>query len=222
MIHTAHTICLTKGIQLFNSDARHFQLLFLGSFLFIGVGFLDWELLPWQIPLNLITACTIQYLGIRTQNIPVHSLKSAAITALSMSILFRTDQYLLIVLSTTLAIGSKFILRLNGKHVYNPANFGICTTILLSQSAWISPGQWGHSYNWIFLVGIFGWLVASKAQRLELSGGFLAGFGLFFFLRMIVWQGWPPDHFIHLFTNGSTLVFTFFMISDRRLRQIPY
>jgi Na+-transporting NADH:ubiquinone oxidoreductase subunit NqrB len=213
-MYTLYNTYLRKFIRIFHSDARHFQLLFLGSFLWLGIGFLQWEILPWQIPINLITACTIQYLAIRVRNIPAHSLKSAVITALSMSILFRTDQYLLIVLSTTLAIASKFILRFNGKHVYNPANFGICTTILFSQSAWISPGQWGHSYNWIFLVGILGWLVVSKAQRLELSGGFLAGFGLFFFLRMIVWQGWPEDHFIHLFTNGSTLLFTFFMISD--------
>jgi Na+-transporting NADH:ubiquinone oxidoreductase subunit NqrB len=41
-----------------------------------------------------------------------------------------------------MAIGRKFIIRYNGKHVFKPNNIGLIATIILTQDAWISPGQW--------------------------------------------------------------------------------
>ncbi|MEQ8962439.1 MAG: hypothetical protein RLP02_31685, partial [Coleofasciculus sp. C2-GNP5-27] len=53
------------------------------------------------------------------------SLKSAMITALGLSLLLRVDQYSTMILAGVLAILSKFLFRFQGKHFFNPANFGI-------------------------------------------------------------------------------------------------
>ena len=43
------------------------------------------------------------------------------------------------------AIGAKFVLRVRGKHVFNPGNLGLGGCILLTSHAWSSPSQWGES-----------------------------------------------------------------------------
>ena len=55
--------------------------------------------------------------------------------------------------AAALAIGSKFILRVRGKHLFNPANFGVGAALLVLPGTWISPGQWGSD------VALAGWLV---------------------------------------------------------------
>ena len=42
-----------------------------------------------------------------------------------------------------LAIGSKFLFRVRGKHLFNPAAFAIVALLLTSDEVWVSPGQWG-------------------------------------------------------------------------------
>lgn len=198
----------------FNADARHYQLLFLFIFLITGIFRLNWTLPGWQIPLTFITAIITQLAGILLLRLPWHSLKSALISSFSLCLLFRTDQYWVVLLAASLSISSKFILNFKGKHFYNPANFGICATILISEKAWISPGQWGSEGVWLFLVGILGFLVVTRAKRLELALSFIAAYGGCFIYRMLLWQNWPFDALTHLFTNGSLLLFTFFMITD--------
>jgi hypothetical protein len=38
----------------------------------------------------------------------------------------------------------RFVIRINGKHLYNPANLGVIVGLTLLPGAWISPGQWGN------------------------------------------------------------------------------
>ena len=57
----------------------------------------------------------------------------------------------LAVLASFIAIGSKFLLKYNGKHIFNPANIGIIATILITKNAWISPGQWGSNIILLFM-----------------------------------------------------------------------
>ncbi|MBL7924233.1 MAG: RnfABCDGE type electron transport complex subunit D [Bacteroidia bacterium] len=203
-----------RTLGAFSSDARHYQLSFLFIFLLTGLFALNWSLLPWQIPLTFLVALLTQFGGIHLLKLPLHSLKSALITSFSLCLLFRSESYAVILLATFLSIASKFVFRINGKHFFNPANFGICATILLTGKGWISPGQWGSEGLWLFLVGILGFLVVSRAQRLDLALSFIVGFGGAMLVRMVFWQHWPLDALLHLFTSGSLLLFTFFMITD--------
>lgn len=44
------------------------------------------------------------------------------------------------------AIASKFVFSFGEKHFFNPANFGIIFALLLTNNAWVSPGQWGEDW----------------------------------------------------------------------------
>lgn len=205
---------LQKARDWYISDARHYQLSFLLIFLLTGLIELKWSLLPYQIPLTFGIAILTQAAGILVSGAPWHSMKSALITSFSLSILFRSDDYRVIALAALIAIGSKFILRTHNKHYFNPANIGICMAILLTSKGWISPGQWGSEGIWLFLVGILGFMVVTRAKRLELALFFILAYGGAMAWRVLIWQNWPADALLHTFSNGALLLFTFFMITD--------
>jgi hypothetical protein len=133
----------SRWIADYSSDARHYQLTFLFIFLLTGLFALNWSMPGWQIPLTFLIALTTQLAGILLLRLPIHSLKSALITSFSLCLLFRSDQTTVVILAAFIAISSKFFFKTNGKHFFNPANVGICATILITGQGWISPGQWG-------------------------------------------------------------------------------
>ena len=55
-------------------------------------------------------------------------------------------------LAAFLTVVSKYILRFNQKHIFNPSAFGIVATLLLTKDAWLSPGQWGSNAVIFFFV----------------------------------------------------------------------
>lgn len=205
---------LRGALTSYSKDARHYQISFLLIFLFTGIFSLKWPILPTQILLTFFVALSVQTFGIIFLKLPITSLKSAFISSLSLCLLFRCDQYSIIGLAAFITIASKFFFIAQGKHFFNPANIGICATILLTGQGWISPGQWGSDGLWLFMVGILGFLVVTKANRMELALSFIIGYGVPQIIRMYFYQGWPADALTHLFTNGALLLFTFFMVTD--------
>src|SRR6266566_49602 len=71
--------------------------------------------------------------------------KSALISGLSLCLLLRTNSLLLAMTAAFAAIAGKFVLRWNGKHIFNPTNFGLVIAMLCAgERVWVSPGQWGN------------------------------------------------------------------------------
>ncbi len=201
-------------IKAFLKDARHYQILFLGTFLLYGTFILDWDT-HWDHYIAIFsTALLTQYAGIKFLKLPTHSWKSAMISVLGLCLLLKANHWSICALAAFLAIASKFVLRVNGKHIFNPGNFGIVAVILLTGQAWISPGQWGSGAVLLFLVGILGSAVVHKVNRLDTSFAFIGSLMALQAWRNLVYQGWPFDYFVQQFTNGSLLLFTFFMITD--------
>ncbi|MEL6592109.1 MAG: RnfABCDGE type electron transport complex subunit D [Bacteroidota bacterium] len=195
-------------------DARHFQILYLGGFLLFGILALGWqaELMRYAL---LISTCLITQMiwtYFTTQNYT--SWKSGLITALGLCLLLKSNQLWVLGLAGTLAISSKFLIRYRGKHLFNPANLGIIAAIVLTGDAWISPGQWGNTAIFLFLIGVTGSVVLFKVGRLDTCLSFLLTFALLLFIQNVLYKGWPLDHWLHSLTNGSLLLFTFFMITD--------
>ncbi len=197
-----------------NIDARDYQILFLSSFLFLGIFTLGWDtdLLKYSL---LIGSClSLQYAARIIFDLKLSSLKSAMITSLGLCILVQASHWYWYLLIAFIAIGGKFILRYEGKHYINPANFGIIATILLTDQVWISPGQWGNLAILFFIIGCLGFIVTYKVNRLDLSIVFLMSFLILEFSYQVLYLQWPLDHLIQGFTNGGFLLFTFFMITD--------
>lgn len=208
----------------FIRDARHFQILFLSVFLFYGIDVLRWETDAATIIVTFFTCLITQaiFTAISTQD--YRSLKSAFISAMSLCLMLRTNSVWVMVLASLLSISSKFILRTKiseggsaasvHKHFFNPTNFGIITTMLVTGNAWISPGQWGSNGLFLFLIGLLGLMVLLRAKRLDTAFAFLLTYGGLLFIRSVIVLGWEMDFFLHQLSSGTLLLFSFFMITD--------
>ena len=197
------------------SDARHFQILFLGSFLVLVLFANDFpkEYL-YQIGLTIASCIIFQLAFIHLTTKNYASWKSALITSLGLCLLLKVDDFYWVILASLIAIGSKFLIKYKGKHVFNPANVGVIGTIIFSNHAWISPGQWGSNVVYLFIIGSLGFLVIKKVARIDIALTFIATFGGLLLIRNILYLGWPIDFWTHQMTNGTLMLFTFFMITD--------
>jgi Na+-transporting NADH:ubiquinone oxidoreductase subunit NqrB len=140
--------------------------------------------------------------------------KSACISGLSLCLLLRTDRLWLAVATAVLTIASKFVLRVGGKHLWNPTNFGLVLMMTATRGqVWVSPGQWGSAALFGFLVLCLGGLVVNRAARGDVTWAFLAAYGSLLVGRAW-WLGQPPAIPLHQVASGAFLIFTFFMISD--------
>jgi Na+-transporting NADH:ubiquinone oxidoreductase subunit NqrB len=194
-------------------DPRCYQVLVLTSLLAFGITVLDFGI-HWQNAIAIVVAAqAMQYLGSRIVELPRFDPLSALITSLSLTLLLRTDLLILAALAAVIAIGSKFLVRVRGKHVFNPANIALVSMMLLSDQAWISSGQWGSAAIGAFVLSCLGFLVLTRARRAETTIAFLLFFGALLFGRAL-WLGDPLSIPMHQLQNGALLIFAFFMISD--------
>jgi hypothetical protein len=194
-------------------DPRHYQIGVLASLLGYGLLRLDFEVEPQNVVAILGTALLAQYVGTRLWKLERFDPRSAWISALSLCLLLRTNYLPLAVLATVITIASKFVIRVNGKHVFNPTNFGIAAMILMTERVWVSPGQWGNAALFAFLMACLGGLVVNRAARSDVTIAFIAFTVALVFGRSL-WLGEPMAIPIHRLENGALLLFAFFMISD--------
>lgn len=219
-------------------DARDYQIIFLSLFLVLGIGTRDWTIRPELILVLLLTCLLSQWLAetitftwktrknqklnysdgtyfILLNPLKLHSLRSAIITALGLSLLLRADSYNTMILAGFLAITSKFIFKLRDKHFFNPANFGIISVLILTSDAWVSPGQWGEDWWYALLFAGAGGVVLKRVGRWDTTVAFMGLYALLEAVRNFA-LGWTWDVFLHRLTSGSLLLFALFMLTDPR------
>jgi Na+-transporting NADH:ubiquinone oxidoreductase subunit NqrB len=197
------------------SDARHWQIAALSSLLVFNLGWLDFGARPLNSALAISAALATQALCTRWFGLPKFDSRSPLITGLSLSLLLRTGEPWLHALAAVIAIGSKFLLRVDGKHIFNPAGFAIVVLLFTAPGVWISPGQWGSALWFAALLGFFAILVLHAASRSDVAIFFLGSHAALLLARAW-WLGDPLAIPIHQLQSGSLLIFAFFMISDPR------
>jgi Na+-transporting NADH:ubiquinone oxidoreductase subunit NqrB len=199
-------------------DPRDYQIVFLTTFLGLGIMTRDWSIKP-ELILTLIVSCCLTQLVLtsllKPTESPLLALKSALITSLGLSLLLRADRVSTMILAGILAIASKFIFTTNKKHWFNPANFGIIIALILTPDAWVSPGQWGDDWWYLLLFIGMGSIVLKRVGRWDTSVAFFGSYALLEIARNI-WLGWTWDVCLHKLMSGSLLLFTLFMITDPR------
>ncbi len=194
-------------------DPRHYQIAVLAMLVTYGVVVLDFGIHWYNAVVILATAMSAQFIGTKLAGLPSFDPRSPLITALSLTLLLRTDLVLLAMLGAALAIGSKFLIRVRDKHVFNPANVALVSLMLLSDRAWVSSGQWGSTAIVAFALGCLGLIVLTHAKRAETTFGFLVIYAGLLFGRAL-WLEDPMSIPLHQIQNGALLLFAFFMISD--------
>lgn len=201
-------------IHWLRSDGRHFQIASQLLFLATGLVSLGWDHLYFSYFLAFVGAIGTQLVFVHRGLVPAYSLKSALITTLGICLLLRTNAPVLFLFAGMLAVGQKFALRVGGKHLWNPANFGIVVCIVLSGEAWISPGQWGTAPLLVCVIGTAGLGVLAKVQRLETALVYVATLLALEVYRNVVFLGWDWDVVWHKMSTGSLWLYAFFMITD--------
>src|SRR5574340_1170281 len=110
-------------------DPRLYQIASLSTLLLYGLLWLHFDVSAWQITLTIGTALLTQYAGTRLTQLPSFDPRSALISALSLCLLLRTNDLVVAVLASFLAVGSKFVLRWKDKHLFNPTNLALATIL---------------------------------------------------------------------------------------------
>jgi len=209
-------------LQKLFKDARYFQILFQSIFLGYGIYYLHWKAEWWlyctYFAVSTATQLLFEYfLGKKDfayWKRARFSLPSVIISSFGLSLLLKTNYIEIAALAAFISIASKFIIRIKGKHIFNPSALGIVSTIFFTGKAWFSPGQWGSSTVILFGIFCLGFIVVTRIQKLDTSLAFLIPFAGLLFLRQIIYLGWPMDFFIQSVSTGSLLLFSFFMITD--------
>lgn len=210
---TTGAVSLSASLSAINrSDPRYFQIAALSSFLLFGLTQRAFDIRLFDMVVIFAAALATQAIGARSARIPFEA-KSAVITALSLTLLLRADGVLPLAAAAIIAIGSKFLLRARGKHLFNPANIGIVAVTLATNAAWTTPGQWGSAVWLAAIIAGVGVVVASRAARLDVPLIFLATFSALVIGRAL-WLGDPLAIPLNRLQNGALILFAFFMISD--------
>ncbi|MEZ5982332.1 MAG: RnfABCDGE type electron transport complex subunit D [Parvularculaceae bacterium] len=193
-------------------DPRLFQIFALSSILIIGVALRAFEVSPLQYAAVLATALAVQWLGSFLNAIKFEA-KSAIISSLSLTLLLRADTLWPLIAGAAIAIGSKFMFRFEGKHIFNPTNIAIVIMIIATDAAWTTPGQWGTAVWFAALIAGAGSFVTYRAARLDVPLIFLGVYAGLVFARAL-WLGDPLAIPVLRLQNGALILFAFFMISD--------
>ena len=196
-------------------DPRADQIATLAGLLIYGLIWLRLEVDPWTAAAILTTVLLTQAVGARLTRRRRGDPRSALISGLSLCLLLRTNAPELAVATAALAVASKFLVRIRGKHVFNPTNGALVAMMLLTGEVWVSPGQWGSAAVFAFLLAAAGGLVVNRAARADVTWAFLAAHVTLLVGRTL-WLGDPLAIPLHRLANGALVLFAFFMISDPR------
>lgn len=194
------------------SDPRYGQILAQLLLIAYGIHALGFQL-SWEKTIAAaIAGLAAEYIGRSLQGGRFDPL-SPLITAGSLTLLFRANDLWIFALAGFLAVASKFIFRLGGRHIFNPAALALFILPLWLSSAWVSPGQWGQIGQEAVLLAGLAVIVLTRAARLDTALAFLATWAALTFARS-AYFGLPVEISLNQLSSGALFVFAFFMITD--------
>lgn len=142
------------------------------------------------------------------------NLASAYITGISVGILIRSPAFWPYALCSVISIMSKYVLRVKGRHLWNPSNFGICVLLFLAPETVASLSiQWGNFIWPMLVIWVLGSIIIWRARRFHISATYVLSFFAFAFLRSWI-TGHPWQAEIAPITGPMYQLFVFFMITD--------
>lgn len=193
-------------------DPRLYQIGALTVLLLYGIFALNFDVTLFRAVLLVGTAIATQAACSRIRHVAFDP-RSAAISGLSLALLLRSESIALLIAAAVIAVGSKFVIRFHGKHIFNPTNGAIVAMMLMTNRVWVSPGQWGNVAFFGFLITCIGGLVVNRAARSDVTYAFIVFWSALVIGRAL-WVGEPLTIPFHRLESGALLLFTFFMISD--------
>jgi len=142
------------------------------------------------------------------------NLASAYISGISVGILVRSPAFWPFALCSAVSIMSKYVLRIKGRHLWNPSNFGLSVLFFLGAETVAGLSiQWGNFIGPMLVIWILGSLIIYRARRFHISATYVISFFVFAFLRSwITGDPWASE--VAPITGPMYQLFVFFMITD--------
>lgn len=117
-------------------------------------------------------------------------------------------------LGSFIAIASKYVLAIKGRHLWNPTNFSISIFLLIAPNSMaVLSHQWSNSPIAVAIIYAVGAIVCWRAKVLHLTGTYLIAFPALMLLRCgFDLQQWRTE--IATLTGPMYTLFMFFMVTD--------
>lgn len=142
------------------------------------------------------------------------NIASAYITGISVGILIRSPAYWPYVVCSIVSITSKYVIRVKGRHIWNPSNFGISVMLFLAaETVGALSIQWGNYLLPMVVIWILGSVIIWRLKRFHISGIYVASFLVFAILRSYL-TGSPWQAEVAPITGPMYQLFIFFMVTD--------
>ena len=130
----------------------------------IGFGFLEsWS----RTALAIATAIVVELVVGRVMFRKWPHLASAYISGISVGMLVRSPAFWPYALCSAISITSKYVLRVRGRHIWNPTNFGIVALLIMAPDAVASLSvQWGNTLLPMVTVWLFGAVIINALRNI--------------------------------------------------------
>lgn len=203
------------GVRL--KDPRVFMSCVLIVYTIVGQTILTFDHGWTQILLSLFVACFVDVLlnfwKTRQIILPI----SGVITGLGLGLLIEATSPTLLwpyIAAPIIAIASKSLIQVHGRHIFNPSNFGLVVLLLLFPSLITTTStQWTGSLLMVGIIFIVGTFSAFRVSRLDLVLSFIGGFCIMALIEEQIRQSGYSLVFGPLFGAGLQL-FILSMITD--------
>jgi enediyne biosynthesis protein E5 len=148
-------------------------------------------------------------------------LASSYISGISVGMLVRSPAFWPYALCSAISITSKYVLRVQGRHIWNPSNLGIVAMLLLASDtvAGLSV-QWGNTLLPMVVVWCFGGVIIHSLGRLHITATYVASFVVLAYVRAVA-TGHPFLSEVAPITGPMYQLFIFFMITDPKTTVRP-
>ena len=202
-------------------DKRYFAPILVTMVLILGqvtFGFLEsWS----RTALAILTAIGVEIVLARIFSGKWPHLASSYISGISIGMLVRSPAFWPYALCSAISITSKYVLRVDGRHIWNPSNFGIVAMLVLAADAVAGLSvQWGNNLLPMVVVWLFGTVIIHSLGRFHITAIYVVSFVGFAWLRSVL-TGHPFLSEVAPITGPMYQLFIFFMITDPKTTVRP-
>jgi Na+-transporting NADH:ubiquinone oxidoreductase subunit NqrB len=147
-------------------------------------------------------------------------LASAYVSGISVGILVRSPEYWPYALCAMIAITSKYVIRVKGRHIWNPSNFAIAVMLIIAHETVSTLSfQWDNRIWAMAIIWALGSLIIWNLKRFRICAAYVVAFFAFALERAIFSHSTMPfssRFFVEIapITGPMYQLFIFFMITD--------
>jgi len=128
----------------------------------------------------LLLDAAYQYFLFRKLHIPM----SGIVSSMGVFLLTDADGVTFYFLNAVLSISSKYLFRIQDRHIFNPNNFGIVVLLVaFPEYVSINPSRWGGGTEMLCLLFLLGFSIAAYTKRASVSFSYYATFCAGAFVR---------------------------------------